>query len=63
MEVGFDTIKFYGELVEAAISKDIQYMVKLINILNEEEMRVLSFALLKITIVTNTVIRVRKDVG
>lgn len=61
MEVGNKTATFYGDLVEATISKDMIHMIKLINMLNEEELSILNFALLKIAVVSDAVIKVRKD--
>lgn len=61
MEMENETPLFYGNLVKAAINKDIKHMIKLIATLDKRQICTLNFALLKIGVVSDTVIKIRKD--
>ena len=60
-EIGSKTSLFYGDLIEASMGKDVIRITVLIDTLSDEEIKRLELALIKITIVSNSVVGVRTD--
>ncbi len=55
------TVAFYGDLVEAAMSKNVKRMVELVDTLDAKQMAVLGIALMDLAMILSAVGQIRID--